>query len=355
MSTIPDALCCSFGDEHSGRLVGIQRTDGSLQTADSLAVPAPMFLAVAPDGDHAYAVLDHDGGEIRTVAIADDGGLVELNRHPTGGAEPCYVSVDRAGEFAFTANYTGGSVSLFPIEPDGSLGERAQLIEHEGSGPNTERQDDAHPHSIVPGPDDRFVYAPDLGTDEIWCYELDREAGLLEPAAQPTVEIHAGAGPRHLAFHPNGETAYLLNELDSTLTVLAREGSSGALDPLEYVDALPGDLPDEERAESYTADIAVHPSGNWCYCSNRGHDSITIFDLGGADGRAVERIANEPVRGEWPRDVALTPDGSHLFVENRHTDEIVTFAVDATDGSLSATGDTLSITEPICLAFREDL
>ncbi|GAB3679546.1 lactonase family protein [Salinarchaeum chitinilyticum] len=352
MQDVPAGICCSFSGGDAGQLLGIAASAGELSETTATETPTPMFVALAPDGDHCYVVHDDAGGEISSISIGSDGELTETARHPTGGAEPCYVSVDAAGEFAFTANYSGGSVSLFPIEADGSLGERAQLIEHEGSGPHPGRQDAAYPHSIVPGPRDRFVYAADLGTDEIWCYELDREAGRLEPAVQPTVEIHEGAGPRHLAFHPNGDLAYLLNELDSTLTVLAIDEGSGALEPLDTLDTLPAELPDDKREASKTADISVHPSGNWLYCSNRGHDSIAIFELDGEG--TIERIAIEPVRGEWPRDIELTPDGEHLFVENRHTDEIVTFAVDATDGSLSPTGETLSVTEPVCLAFRGD-
>jgi 6-phosphogluconolactonase len=364
--TIPDAICSSFSGNDSGQLVGIQVDGGELDSSGAIDVPSPMFLAIAPDGEHCYVVHDHDGGEISTVAIGEGDGensdLEVLNRQATGGDEPCYVSVDAAGEFAFTANYGGGSVSLFPIDDDGRLGERAQVIEHEGSGPHPERQNAPCPHSIVPGPNGRFVYAADLGTDEIWCYELDREAGRLEPAEQPTVEIHDGAGPRHIAFHPDSEIAYLLNELDSTLTVLAIDGETGALDPLETVDTLPDTVPDAERAESYPADLAVHPSGEWLYCSNRGHDSIAVFEIGGSesaggpgsgrDGDSVERITNESTRGEWPRDIELAPDSRHLFVENRRSDEIVTFAVDEADGTISATGETCSITEPVCLVFR---
>lgn len=364
-----DAICCSYGEDGSGRLVGLRLRDGALEETTALATPAPMFAAIGPDAEHCYVVHHEAGGEIRSFAIDPDGRdddasdepeptLVETSSHSTGGEEPCYVSVDPAGEFVFSANYAAGSISLFPIRDDGSLGERTQLIEHEGSGPNEDRQRAAHPHSIVPGPNGRLVYVADLGTDDVWCYDLDRTAGRLEPAATARVPIHDGAGPRHLAFGRDGDRAYLANELDSTLTVLGVDGRTGALEPRQTVDTLPDDATDDGRAENYPADVHVHPGGAWVYVSNRGHDSIATFAVGedgenGEDGDVIP-AGHEPTQGEWPRDLALDPAGEHLFAENRRSDEIVGFGVDSEDGGLASTGDRLSIQEPICLAFLDD-
>ena len=355
------AICCSYSGGTNGQLRCLGRAAGELSTIAGLETPAPLFVAIGPDREHCYAVHHDAGGEIRSFAIdatvSDGGGpaLVETSEYPTGGAEPCYVSVDPAGEFAFTANYAGGSLAVFPIRADGSLGERAQLIEHDGSGPNQDRQASAHPHSIVPGPAGRFVYAADLGTDELWCYELDRDAERLDPAEPATVAIHDGAGPRHLAFHSDGDRAFLANELDSTLTVLTVDTTSGELEPVQTVGTLPADRNAEAATESYPADVHVHPSGEWVYVSNRGHDSIAIFAVDGDDPGAepVELVGHEPTGGHWPRDFALDPAGEYLFAANRRSDEIVSFRIDETDGTLEATGDVLGVQEPICLAFLE--
>jgi 6-phosphogluconolactonase len=243
-----------------------------------------------------------------------------------------------------TAQYGGGTVSVLPIADDGTVGSPTAVVEHEGSGPNEGRQSEPHPHSIQPGPDNRFAYAPDLGADRVFVYDLDPAAGTIEPADCGHVDVHPGAGPRHLDFHPNGRYAYLISELDNTVVAFERDSDTGALDAFATVDTLPEGF----DGESYTADIHVHPDGDTLYGSNRGHDSIAVFDLD-ADGRPT-LVETESTRGEWPRNFALDPDGKFLFAENRDTNDIVTFRV-RDDGTLEPTGAVAEVPEPVCMKF----
>ncbi|AGN01232.1 6-phosphogluconolactonase [Salinarchaeum sp. Harcht-Bsk1] len=307
----------------------------------------PSFVAVHPSGDYLYAVNEVDDGAVTAMEIdRESGDLSVLNRVVTGGgADPCYCEVDATGEHLLVAHYTGGSVAVVPIGEDGRVDDPTHLVEHEGSGPNEERQEAAHPHSIRAGPANRFVYAPDLGADRVFVYEFDVDAGRLEPAEQPAVELPGGAGPRHMAFHPEEPLVYLLNELDSTLTVLERDPDTGALEVLDAASTLPDGVDD-----NLTADVHVHDSGEWVYASNRGHDSVAVFAVG-EDGRSLSRTQVVSTGGEWPRNVALTPGGDYLLAENAHTDEVVTFAIDSEDGTLEPTDDVEAIPSPTCLQF----
>lgn len=204
-----------------------------------------------------------------------------LNRAPTGGDGPCYCSVDATGRFVFVAHYSGGSVSVLPVDASGRIDEPTDVVEHAGSGTDPDRQEAPHPHSIAMGPDNRFAYVTDLGTDRVYVYALSFYTGTLRPADSPHAPVHAGAGPRHLDFGPDGEFVYVVGELDSTLTTLARDPETGGLSTVGTADT----LPDGFRGENKPADVHVHPSGQWVYASNRGHDSVAIFDVG-EDGHA---------------------------------------------------------------------
>jgi len=234
---------------------------------------------------------------------------------------------------------------MLPIDSDGGVGERTCLVEHEGSSVHPDRQTEPHPHSITPGPQNEFAYAPDLGTDEIVVYELALDEGRLRPVETGAVTVYDGAGPRHMEFHPNSEVAYLVNELDSTVVAYDYDEYTGALEEFATVDTLPRSV----DIENYPADIHVHPSGDVLYASNRGHDTIAIFEL---DERGTpSRTGTVSTRGEWPRNFAISPDGDFLFAENQHTDTVVTFRIDGT--ALEATGDVVEIPEPVCLEILQ--
>jgi len=321
---------------------------GGLDLRSSIPVgDGPKFLAVGPDGRRCYAVDTTDeGGSVVTVDVdPETAELSAAHRVPSGDEGPCYCSVDAAGSYVFVAHYSGGSVSMLPVDDDGRARAAAAVVEHSGSGADPDRQETPHPHAIVPGPDDRFVYVPDLGTDEIYVYEIDREGGDLLPADPPTVEIHDGAGPRHVDFGPDGEFAYLVGELDSTVTTLERDPETGALSPVETVPSLPEGF----TGENLPADVHVHPSGEWVYASNRGHDSIAIFEVD--DDGCARPVGHESTRGAWPRDFALNPHGRYLYAENQNDGTVVVFGIDGETGALAATGDVVDVPRPGCLVF----
>lgn len=322
---------------------------GTLEHVDATdAGPNPSFLAVHPSGEFLYAVNEVDEGAVTALSIdRDTGGLTELNRVATGGgAHPCHCTVDSTGQYLLVAHYNGGTVAMIPIAEDGTVDEPSHLVEHEGSSVHPERQTSPHPHSIRPGPENRFAYVPDLGTDRVYVYEMDLDAGELRPAEQSWVALPDGSGPRHLDFHPSEDRVYLLNELDSTLTALERDPATGALDVLDAESTLPASF----DGDNITADVHVHDSGEWVYASNRGHDSIAAFDVADDTGE-LSPLDRVPTGGEWPRHFTLTPSGTHLLVENKDTNDVVTFDVDADDGTLTATDAVTDVPSPVCLQF----
>lgn len=323
-------------DPASGDLTALGTTDGGEN---------PTFLTVHPDGEHLYAVNEVGGGSATAFEIDREAGdLRELNRQPVGADGPCHCSVDAAGEYLLTANYGGGSVSMLPVRDDGRLGEPADVVEHEGGGVDPDRQTEPRPHSATVGPANRFAYVADLGTDEVVVYEIDREAGRLRAADCSPIEVRAGVGPRHLDFHPDGEFAYLVGELESVLVAYRRDAETGALEAVQTA----GTLPEDFDGDNYPADVHVHPSGEFVYGSNRGHDSIVAFGVA-SDGR-VDQIGHASTRGEWPRNFAVDPAGEYLYAENRRTDDVFGFRIED-DGTLEPIDVALSVPEPTCMVF----
>ncbi|MFB6295567.1 MAG: lactonase family protein [Halobacteriales archaeon] len=346
-TTSPTALVCGFADDDSGGVFAYRQDpdDGSLERLRTTPLAAVSFLAVGPDRERAYTVTRVEGGVVTSFDLdATEGALSRLNRRSSEGAGPAYVSVDATGSYAFVANYAGGTVAALPIDDDGHLGPASDVVRHEGSGPNADRQEEPHPHSIDPGPENRYVYAPDLGTDRVVTYRIDFEEGRLRGDGVPDVEVQPGAGPRHLDFHPNGRYCYLINELDSTVVAFEQDPETGALEAFQTV----GTLPDEFDGLNQCADVHVHPSGEWLYGSNRGHDSIAIYGIDAETGR-LDPVGHESTRGHWPRHFAIDPAGRYLYAENRRSDSVVTFAIDPDTGKLTPTGDRLELPEPLCL------
>lgn len=305
--------------------------------------PNPSYVTTHPEYDIVYiAVREPDEGAIVAYEVNKlDGSLTKLNATPTGSVSPCYCAVDSTGRYLLVAHYTGGAVSMLPIDADGTTRNPVAVIDHDGSGPDPDRQSAPHPHSVVPGPENRFVYAPDLGADQIVVYDLDTEEGTLSEHA--TVDTPPGSGPRHITFGPNGERAYLIRELDSTITMYDRL-DSGNLRAMSSVST----LPPEFSGESKSAEIAVHPNGRYVYGSNRGHDSIVTVEI---TNDSLDPISYTSTGGEWPRDFTVGPDGSYLYAENRDTGGIVTLEIDCETGDLSPTGDRLSLTDPVCMKW----
>jgi len=343
------ALVCGFTDDEAGGVFAYrQETDGGvLSRLTKTPLAAVSFLAVGPDCERAYTVNRVEGGAVTSFDLDPTGGtLTRLNHQSSEGAGPAYVSVDATGSYAFVANYAGGTVAMLPIREDGRLESATDVVSHEGSGPNADRQGEPHPHSIDPGPENRYVYAPDLGADRVVSYRIDVAEGRLRGEEVPDAEVQAGAGPRHLDFHPNGRFCYLINELDSTIVAFEHDPETGALEEFQTV----GTLPDEFDGHNQCADVHVHPSGEWLYGSNRGHDSIAIYAIDDETGR-LDPVGHESTRGHWPRNFAIDPAGRYLYAENRRSDSVVTFGIDADSGGLTPTGETLELPEPLCMVF----
>jgi len=311
----------------------------------------PAFLAIHPRQGFLYAVNEvqifagQDEGGMSAISInSTSGELILLNHQSSHGKHPCYVSVEQTGRFALTANYTSGSIAMFPIQTDGQLGPASEVIQHSGFSVHPERQTGPHAHCILPDPTNRFAIVADLGQDKILIYGMDLEGGKLHKHGE--VEVQAGAGPRHLTFHPNGQYAYLINELNATLTGYRYYADAGTFEELQTVPALPEDF----KGENFCADVHVSPDGKYLYGSNRGHDSIVCFLIDENTGRLTYKN-HTSTEGMEPRNFAISPDGAFLLVANQKSDNIVTFKIDPATGQLFKTGHEVEVSMPVCLKF----
>lgn len=312
----------------------------------------PSFLAVHPDRRTLYAVnesLVSDGGDGSISAFAIDGKtgrLTFLNKVSSGGRDPCHLTIDQYGRWLLAANYSSGSVSVFPIKDDGRLGAASAFVQHSGSGKDPRRQEGPHAHSVNLSPDGRFLLVSDLGLDKILIYRFDSAKGFLAANDPPFVKLSAGSGPRHISFHPNGRFVYQINELSSTLTAFAYDADGGSLREVETISTLPQGF----SGNSTTAEVAVHPDGKFVYGSNRGHDSIAVFAVKG-DKCILEPVEYVATRGKTPRHFAIDPTGNYLFAANQNSGEIVVFRIDRATGKLTAAEVVLKVPSPVCVVF----
>lgn len=315
------------------------------------------FLAIHPDKKHLYAVSeisDLDGkpaGGVTAFALdAKSGKLKKLNGQSSQGAGPCHLSVDKSGHTVLVANYGGGSIAALPIKADGSLGAATTSIQHAGKSVNPQRQEGPHAHSINVDPKNRFALAADLGLDKVLVYKLDPAASTLTANDPPSVSVQPGAGPRHLAFHPNGKNAYVINEILCTVTAFDYDAEHGKLTEIQTINTLPEGV--SVKPEYSTAEVQVHPSGRFVYGSNRGHDSITVFAVDPSTGK-LRYVQNEPTQGKTPRGFGIDPTGQFLLAGNQDSDTITIFRIDQKTGKLAATGDKLEVGMPVCVKFVE--
>ena len=317
----------------------------------------PSFLAVHPNQRFLYAVNEtgnyqgQKSGAVSAFSIDHTTGkLTLLNEVASKGADPCYITVDKTGKYVLVANYTGGSVAVFPVLEDGRLGEATAFIQHTGHGADPERQEGPHAHSIDLSPDERFAIVDDLGLDETLVYRFDRAKGSLtlnDPQIYTTLaKADPGAGPRHFAFNPNGKFAYVVNEIQSTVSVLSYDGSAGVLRRLQTISTYPKDF----SAHNDDAEIQVQPSGKFLYASNRGHDSIAVFAID-PDKGTLTLVEYASTNGKTPRSFEIAPGGSLLFAANEKSNNIVVFSIDAKTGRLKPTGKVLDVSEPVCVKF----
>ncbi|MBP1678490.1 MAG: pgl 2 [Bacteroidetes bacterium] len=334
---------CAF-DPSNGRIEILGATGG---------IENPSFLAAGPGGRNLFAVSEtaefegEPGGSVHAFAVdSDTGGLTHLNSRPSNGADPAHLSIDNHGRFVLVANYTGGNVCVFPVRDDGRLDPLASSVRHVGKGPNPKRQNRPHAHSIILDPANRRAFSADLGIDRVMVYAFNRDSGALAPAEQPSVPMKPGAGPRHLDFSPDARHIHVVNELNSTVTVLSYDAESGSLSEADTVSTLPPSF----TADNTCADIHVHPTGRFVYASNRGHDSIAVFVRNSSTG-SLKAVQHQSTLGKTPRNFTIDPTGRFLLVANQQSDSLVVMNIDTATGVLSPAGVTASVPDPVCVRF----
>jgi 6-phosphogluconolactonase len=317
--------------------------------------PNPSFVAVRPQGDFLYAVNEvntFEGkpvGSVSAFAIDTASGMLKaLNQASSGGPGPAHLSLDQTGRTVFVANYGGGSIELLTLNADGSLGGPTSFLKHSGSSVNPDRQGEPHAHQFIVDPSNQFAYVPDLGIDKVVIYRFDASKRTLSGLAAGAAMLKPGSGPRHMAFSASGRFAYVINELNCTITAFQREASDGGLTEMQTVSSLPPGVPQEKGFS--TAEIAVAPSGAFLYGSNRGHDSISVFAVDTATGK-LSYVANSPTLGKTPRGFAIDPGGGYLIAGNQNSDTVVVFKIDRATGKLTAAGSPVSVGAPVDVKF----
>ncbi|MEM9656918.1 MAG: lactonase family protein [Planctomycetota bacterium] len=313
---------------------------------------SPGFVALHPNGRWLYSTGRRPDGEGDVAAFEISGNGEEpaqlrfLNAQSTGDGGAAHLAVDKSGDWLFTAQYGGGSVALFPLDAEGRIGPRRQLVEHVGAGPDARRQQSPHPHWVGVSPDNRFLMVPDLGIDKVVVYRFDAESGRIEPTGAGVCP--PGGGPRHMKFHPNGRFVYVVNELQMSVTVFSWDAESGTLTPVQTISTLPDAL---QEVPNTSSEIRVHPNGRFVYAANRGHDSIAAFRVDEENGR-LTFVEREAIRGSWPRNFNIDPSGKWLVAAGRDSATLAVFGIDQDAGNLRYTGKTVGCPSPICVEFQ---
>ncbi|HZV36693.1 MAG TPA: lactonase family protein [Verrucomicrobiae bacterium] len=365
-------VCCAVADTASQCLVYfgtytgakskgiyVARMDlatGALSSLDIAAeTPNPTFLEVDARHHRLYAANEigkfegKNAGSVSAFSIEPDTGkLTLLNVRTSGGGGPCHVVLDKQDKNVLVANYGGGSVEVLPVLPDGTLGEATAFVQHEGKSVNPSRQEKPHAHCVTLDPANRFAFVCDLGIDKIMSYRFDPAHGTLTPNEPAFFQDEPGAGPRHLTFAPNGHFAYLINELGSTMTALAYDAANGSFRELQTLPMLPDDF----KGFNLSAEVVVDASGKHVYGSNRGHDSIAVFDVNRSKG-TLKLAQRQSVQGKTPRHFAIDPTGKFMVVANQDSSNVVVFAINPRNGKITPTGQTLEVPSPVCVKFFE--
>jgi 6-phosphogluconolactonase len=311
-------------------------------------VADPSFLTIDRQGRCLYSA--HGDGTQATAYRIDPstGRLSVINQQPTRGTNGVHLAIDATNRYLALANYATGSLVALPITADGSLAPVSDLATMAGTpGPHRTQQESSHPHHCPFDRTGRFIVVPDKGLDRVFVYRLDASAGKLTAANPPWVDARAGAAPRHVDFHPARPFAYVINEIDSTITTYQFEPEKGMLKPLQIVPTTPPTY----TGNNTTAEIWVAPSGRFVYGSNRGHDSIAVFAVDERTGM-LSAVGWEPTQGRTPRYFGLDPSGMHLYAANQNSDTVVIFQINQTTGKLAATGEVIKVGSPSTIVFR---
>jgi 6-phosphogluconolactonase len=354
----PKTLWVYVGTFTGGKSKGIylaelDTTTGTLTSKGLAAETAnPSFLAIHPSRKFVFAV-GEIGNEGKKVGAAGaftiepkTGKLTLLNQESSKGSGPCHITVDKTGKNVLVANYGGGNVAVLPIGDDGKLAPASGFAQHPGAPADKVRP---LAHSINVDPENRFAVAADAGLDKVFIYRFDPVKGSLTPNEPAFGATAPRAGPRHFSFHPNGKYGYVCDESASAVTAFSYDTDKGVLKEIQTISTLP-----EPVKGNSTAEILVHPSGKFVYCSNRGHDSIAIFSINGDTGK-LTRLGNESTQGKTPRNFGIDPSGAFLLAANQDSDNVVVFKIDPATGKLKPTGSSLEVPKPVCVRMMTPL
>ncbi|RBW67813.1 lactonase family protein [Bacillus taeanensis] len=320
--------------------------EGKLSEVTEAAVlDNPTYVTVSEDNQSLYAVVKKGelGGVAAYAVNSETGDLTTLNNQVTEGASPCHVSVDSKNRTVVTGNYHKGTVESYLINKEnGTVNPAVSVIQHEGSGPNQERQEKPHVHYTGFTPDEKYVAVVDLGIDKLVTYELNNS----ELTEVNSLSTSPGSGPRHLVFHPNGKYAYIMTELSSEVLVLAYNSEDGSFKELQAVSTIPEDFTENNQGSA----IHISSDGRFVYAANRGHDSIAVFSVNEASGELtfVDRTSTE---GNWPRDFVLDPTEKFVVASNQDSSSLVLFSRDEATGKLTLLDSTVSVPDPVCVKF----
>ncbi len=329
-------------DAKSGRLSAPQLVSDTI---------APSYITIHPDEHYLYAVNEVDKGSVTGFSIdRSSGKLTPINTASVKSAGPCYLAIDKSGRWIITANYAGGSITVLPIESGGKLGEVSDFIQHKGSGPNRDRQTSPHPHWVGFIPKSGLALVTDLGIDEIAIYNFDARKGALTVGDSAFMTIPPGSGPRHGAMHPSGKFFYVITELTNYITEYYFEPEPKRFTALQTVSTLPEGF----KGESTGAEIAVHPTGKWVYASNRGDDSIAVFEVVEPKKKGLLKPAQHiPSGGKTPRQFEIDPSGRWLLAGNQNSDNIAVFSIDQTSGKLTLSSTVPGVPKVSCIKFAK--
>ena len=329
------------------------QTGSVTETAKYTEVGHPFFLSLSPDKQTLYSIhAQHGFGgtkheEIAAFRIVDgNGNLKLLNTQSTHGTASCYLDVDKKGELLVVANYSSGDIASYPITKEGIPEKSVSFYKHNGASVNEARQKEPHAHCIVVSPDNKYVFSADLGIDRIVTYKLRRKGRVTPLNDRLNSSLAPGSGPRHLTFHPHGNSAYVINELLNTVTVFDYNARDGSLSETQTIST----LPKEFGGVSYTADIKLTPNGNFAYGTNRGHDSLACYRV--QETGTLELIEIVPSLGAGPQNLAVTHDGKMLICANMPGNNLALFRIDQRSGKLTQVGPVHKLTSPSCIMLR---
>lgn len=334
-----------------GKGINVYRVDG--KTGDWKHVQLvegtdnPSFLTLDRTQKSLYAV-HGDLSQITAYSVdRATGKLTLLNQQSTEGKNPAHLVVDPTNRFVIVGNYATGSVVSLPIQEDGSLGRVSDLAQLPGKpGPHRTQQASSHPHDVPFDRSGRFFIVPDKGLDRVFAFRLDAVNGKITPANPPFVQAREGAGPRHVTFHPAKPLAYVMNELDSTITTYRYDAETAALTPVQIVPT----IPETFTGDNTGAEIEMARSGKFLFGSNRGHDSIVTMRVD-PDSGLLKPVGWAPTQGKGPRFFTLDPVGKMLYAANENSDSVVGFRIDEASGQLTPSGLVLQTGSPVCLVF----